>query len=230
MRNLKQEKGFALIEILIAIGIVASLSAVALPNILRMRTNANDVAAKAAIRTIAYAAEEYAVRNGRYPTHISELTQTNPPYLSEDYTASSQDGYTFTCSWSSTEYSCTATPVESSTTGNKIYTMASGIVQGESMAVITTKLTSTPLDNPITLARLKDLIDEPDTPTLNTNTTTPTSPTTDPYDDPGIIIVLDDPGDNDGIVVVPDGIPPNHDPTDPTDEQTQSAVAQINGI
>ncbi|MEW6074910.1 MAG: type II secretion system protein [Candidatus Omnitrophota bacterium] len=230
MRSRTNEKGFTLVEILIAIGIVASLSAVALPNILRMRSNANDVAAKAAIRTIAYAAEEYAVRHGRYPIRITELTQANPPYLSEDYTAAPQEGYEFTCSWSSTEYSCSATPVAGGTTGNKVYTMASGIVQGESMAVITNE--ATPSDGAITLDGLKILLDETKPTILNTNTTTPTNttnPITDPYDDPGIIIALDDPDDNDGVVVIPDGVPVV-DPTDPTDVQAQSAIAEVNGI
>ncbi|MDD5565283.1 MAG: type II secretion system protein [Candidatus Omnitrophica bacterium] len=230
MKARMNEKGFTLVEILIALGIVASLTAVALPNILRMRSNANDVAAKAAIRTIAYAAEEYAVRHGRYPIRITELTQANPPYLSEDYTANSQEGYTFTCNWSSTEYSCTATPIAGGITGNKIYTMASGIVQGETLTAAIITDNPDVLDAPISLAKLDTLLEEKPVSGTNT-TTTPTDPGDDPIDDPGIIIILDDLDrpEDDGTPVTPDGMPVV-DPTDPNDVQAQSAIAEVNGI
>lgn len=126
-----QKRAFTLVEVMLVVTIIAALVAIAIPQLLRMRINANDAAAQTTLRTIAAACEDYASANhGNYPSEFGALLNSTPAYLNENYTAHSRQGYTFSCSaqMNSVGYNCSAVPVECNMTGAKNFTITTGSV------------------------------------------------------------------------------------------------------
>lgn len=52
-------KGFTLVEIMIVVSIIVLSAAIAIPNLMRARLNANGAAASTALKTLSTAAETY---------------------------------------------------------------------------------------------------------------------------------------------------------------------------
>jgi len=64
-KDVRKQKGFSLIELLIVVAIILIIAAIAIPNLLRARMAANESSAVASIRTLNSAESTY---NSTYPT------------------------------------------------------------------------------------------------------------------------------------------------------------------
>ena len=122
------KKGFTLIEILIVIAILAILTMIAIPNILRVRMSANDAIAQTTLKTISKAIEQFLISNSTYPASVDELTTATPPYLNQDYFIGTRAGFTYSSTLTPGTYSIVATPVSVGQSGTTIFTITTGAV------------------------------------------------------------------------------------------------------
>lgn len=117
----RRAKGFTLVEIMIVVAIIALLAAIAIPNLLRARLQANESAAQAALKTIATAEISYRSANTDYGT-LAELGNATPPYIDSVLRDGTKSGYDFTASDIANEtFHCSATPDAAGTSGSRSF-------------------------------------------------------------------------------------------------------------
>ncbi|MDP2921816.1 MAG: type II secretion system protein [Candidatus Omnitrophota bacterium] len=127
--KLRSGRGFTLVEIMIVVAIISLLAAIAIPNLLRARHNANEAAAISALRTISTACESFraAQTPPTYPANLAALGSATPAYIDGGLAAataagSAKQGYYYTYALvSANQYTCTATPGVSGTTGTRVF-------------------------------------------------------------------------------------------------------------
>ncbi len=139
-------KGFTLVEIMIVVAIIALIAAIAIPNLLRARHNANETAGIASMRTLVSALESFRANQTpvTYPgagvtsggvavTGIGNLDDTVPAYIDGVLAGGQTQGYNFTFTPGAVRvvtlggtnynvydtYTLTAVPVTVGTTGTR---------------------------------------------------------------------------------------------------------------
>jgi type IV pilus assembly protein PilA len=130
-KEMRKQKGFSLIELLIVVAIILIIAAIAIPNLLRARMAANESSAVASIRTINTAMITY---NSTYPTvgfaaNLAALGGTAPCtplqtaacLIDSVLSAGTKSGYTFAATGAggppATTYYATGVPVTLNQTG-----------------------------------------------------------------------------------------------------------------
>ena len=114
-----KRKGFTLVEIMIVVAIIALLAAIAIPNLLRARLQANESAAQAALKTIATAEVTWRSANADYAL-LAALGAATPPYIDDVLAAGQKNGYDFATPAivaGSDAFVCNATPTNPGTSG-----------------------------------------------------------------------------------------------------------------
>lgn len=138
MLKLRQRHGFTLVEIMIVVAIISLLAAIAIPNLLRARHNANEAAAIAALRTISTACESFrsAQTPPDYPANLAALSTATPRYIDEALAgattaATAKQGYFYAYARvNANQFTCTASPAVSGTTGTRIFFVdESGVIR-----------------------------------------------------------------------------------------------------
>jgi len=139
-----KNRGFTLVEIMIVVAIIALLAAIAIPNLLRARLNANEAGAISNVQTVSTAAQSYWSAEGSLPISLSDLgADATPSYISDTTlacgsgTASGAEctkgGYIYSVLGTGTAatFFSYARPVTYQTTGNRTFCVAAdGVTRG----------------------------------------------------------------------------------------------------
>ena len=118
------KRGFTLVEIMIVVAIIALLAAIAIPNLLRARHNANEAAAVASLRTLSTAEESYrAAQNPPTYGTMALLGSATPAYIDSTLAGGAKQGYNFamTAGPTTNVYTITATPQVVGQTGTRTF-------------------------------------------------------------------------------------------------------------
>lgn len=126
---MSRNAGKSFITIMIVTAICALILRIVIKQIIRGNISQNESNAYATLKLVSAALENYAKDNKElYPSSVSVLTKTQPPYLDKEYIPpSSLKGYVFNCSRiEESGYNCYASPIKCNLTGQTTYTIITG--------------------------------------------------------------------------------------------------------
>ena len=135
----KGTKGFTLVEIMIVVAIIALIAAIAIPNLLRARHNANEGAAIGNMHALVSAMESFRANQTppAYPAALDDLGNATPPYVDAVLASGTRQGYDFTYAQGAaaangavSTYTLTAIPVTANVDGTRgFWADESGVIR-----------------------------------------------------------------------------------------------------
>ncbi|NLV42309.1 MAG: prepilin-type N-terminal cleavage/methylation domain-containing protein [Candidatus Hydrogenedentes bacterium] len=144
-----RQRGFTLIELMIVVAIIAIIAAIAIPNLMRSRIQANEASAIYNLRAVVSAQGGYFSANSRYATEFEELTTATPPFLNGDWGTTQRSGYSFTLEGEEANYTSHANATTYGVTGVRgFFVDSSGIIRANQGA--DADVGSPPISDPVT--------------------------------------------------------------------------------
>ena len=116
---------------MIVVAIIGLLAAIAIPNLLRARINANEGAIKSDLRTFSSANENYraAQTNATYAASIANLTGSTPVYLDTSWSTNPKHGFNLAYAPETTTYSLLAAKASADDAENDYCVDQTGTIQ-----------------------------------------------------------------------------------------------------
>jgi len=90
----KMLKGFTLVEIMIVVAIIAILAAVAIPNFVKYRRNAQAASCVSNLKQIQTAKEQWMMANGSVPSDLDQIAGNTDKYIKKTPTCPAGGEYT----------------------------------------------------------------------------------------------------------------------------------------
>jgi len=124
--NVKNHRGFSLLELLIVVAIILIIATIAIPSLLRSRQAAQESSAVAQVRTINTAEVTYLSSNGGSYGSIPELITQG--FLDSRFSGS-VSGYNYTVTASGSDYTATATPTSTNAGRYGYYALPDAVIR-----------------------------------------------------------------------------------------------------
>ncbi len=152
------QKGFSLLELMVTVSVIMIISAIAIPNLMRGKINANEAVALSSMRALNQACSAFWMEHYAYPTSLADLdpsgasTPASLDFADPALVSGYKSGYTFSYKVTAVDssgkvqsYSITAEPVSRGSTGEKgFYADDSGPIRANPTG--TASATSPPVD------------------------------------------------------------------------------------